>query len=467
MSTLISGSELAPILLHQVVPPALAPTMTSLLPAPSGSDGLSIGSTLGAYIIERELGAGSMGHVYQALHQRLGRRVALKVLRTELLGEPSLVERFLQEGRAVNQIDHANIVEVHDYVEERGSVYCVMELLEGQTLAERMEQGPSSLESIHSMALQIASALGASHAAGVVHRDLKPDNIFLVSREGRDDWVKVLDFGIAKCTSVLSTIQTAQGSVLGTPRYMAPEQVAGCTVDGRADIYALGTILHELICGQAPFEASSFGQLAADIINQSPPPLPGMTAGHEPVPPALASLIAACLSKQPSARPPTMEAVGAALTQPTPRPRRRPRFTGLAMLAGLTLVLSSGAGLSSPEAIAAPAPTGMTGMTMMTERSEVTAAEVEEVTLWVETQPPGALVSRLDTGETLGRTPLEVRVERAANVPLRIELEGHTTLERDVSIEESQRLEYMLQPPPKTFAQASRRAVTDGVLDPY
>ena len=425
---------------------------------------LPSGTLIGAWVIEAEIGAGSMGQVYRARHQRLGRHVALKVLRDELLDNADLVERFLQEGRAVNQINHEHIVEVHDYFEERDPrrVYCVMEYLQGQSLAQRLAHHASSIDSIRSMARQMASALGASHAAGVVHRDLKPDNIFLVSRGDRDDWVKVLDFGVAKCVEPLNgqpLVQTVQGAVMGTPRYMAPEQVSGLDVDARTDVYALGNMLYELIAGQPPFDGASFGQLAAAIIKDSPPPLPTHTASQEPVPADLAALIAACLAKAPEDRPGSMAVVEAALAAEAPpilltRVRRQPRVRGMGLVAAaLALALVFSLRPDAATAIAVPQP--------------VLVAPPEEVTLWIETEPAGAIVSRGDSGEQLGTTPLEVKLQRdPSTMPLRIELEGYAPLERQVSKESSQRLELNLQALRKTATRTSG-GILSGVRDPY
>ena len=457
--------ELAPLFARTFTPPALR------LVAPP----LPVGSQLGPYVIERELGAGSMGRVYLARHERLGRQVALKVLRDELLGERSLVDRFMQEGRAVNRINHPNIVEVHDYIEQHDPerVCCVMELLHGETLEQRMLARPFTLESIRSIAGQIASALGASHAAGVVHRDLKPENIFLITRDGRDDWVKVLDFGIAKCAQregQVSPVETIQGSLLGTPRYMAPEQFSGLEVDGRTDIHALGVILHELVSGHAPFEASSFGQLAADIISHAPPALPKLTPNHEPVPVGLAALIEACLAKNPANRPASMAMVQAALAgAPLQRPWRARKVARLA-LAGVA-ALGLGALLVGglwPRPVAVPAPPPVSARALPRPQAAALAVVPTEVTLQLTTVPVGALVSRSDSGAVLGRTPLEVRVARATPVPMRIELTGYQVLERTVSTDQSQRLEVALQPARKVSSRplAAPRSLY-GVIDPY
>ena len=209
---------------------------------------LQVGDSLGPYVLESMIGEGTMGRVYQARHQRLGRMVALKVLHPHLIQDKALVARFLQEARLVNQINHPHIVEVHDFIEELfpERVYGVMELLRGKTLAVMLAERALSIGEVCGVGKQIAEALHAAHRVDVVHRDLKPDNIFLTSREGREDAVKVLDFGVAKLLQGgdLRVADTQAGVMVGTPRYMAPEQAAGLEVDARTDIYALGTILY-------------------------------------------------------------------------------------------------------------------------------------------------------------------------------------------------------------------------------
>jgi serine/threonine protein kinase len=220
---------------------------------PSGQE-LQEGAVLGNYQLERLLGEGSMGRVFQARHVRLGRQVALKVLRPEHARDGSFVQRFFQEARTVNQINHEHIVEVFDFVDESpdGHVYCVMELLRGQSLTALLKEEGLTLERVQRMAVQVCAALGAAHQVGVVHRDIKPDNLFVSQRSGQQDFVKVLDFGVAKLITTqtgVSLTGTLDGTIIGTPAYMAPEQAAGLPVDARADIYAVGNILYEMIAG--------------------------------------------------------------------------------------------------------------------------------------------------------------------------------------------------------------------------
>ncbi|MCP3105448.1 serine/threonine protein kinase, partial [Myxococcus sp. K15C18031901] len=284
---------------------------------PRASLELQEGALLGSYQLETLLGEGSMGRVFQARHVRLGRQVALKVLKPEHARDGNFVQRFFQEARTVNQINHEHIVEIFDFVDEGegGHVYCVMELLRGQGLGALLKQESLSLARIQRIAVQVCAALGAAHQVGVVHRDIKPDNLFLIQRSGQPDFVKVLDFGVAKLLAAEDAppTGTVDGTIIGTPAYMSPEQAAGLPVDARSDIYAVGNILHEMLTGHPPFQAEAFGQLVVQIITQPPPPLPSHLASGEAVPPALAELVSRCLAKEPEARPRSLAEVTTAL----------------------------------------------------------------------------------------------------------------------------------------------------------
>jgi serine/threonine-protein kinase len=247
----------------------------SLARTTEGVDGLPAGTVIGGYRILELLGEGGMGRVYVAEHIKLGRRVAMKVLKTELATNVNAVSRFFAEARAVNRISHDHIVEITDFLEKSGGYNCyIMELLRGEDLGLRLLRAePPSLATSVEIAIQIASALGAVHAAGIVHRDLKPDNIFLIERSGSRNYVKLLDFGVAKLIDPfdtgIATHTTAAGQIIGTPEYMSPEQAGGQVVDHRTDIYALGVILYELVTGQLPFKAKSFGELVIKHMTRS------------------------------------------------------------------------------------------------------------------------------------------------------------------------------------------------------
>ncbi|MCP4196158.1 MAG: serine/threonine protein kinase [Proteobacteria bacterium] len=215
----------------------------------------------GRYRVIDQLGEGGMGVVYTAEHVEIEKKVALKVLRDDFSKRPEVVERFRQEARAASRIGHENIVDVTDFGQlNDGGVYFVMEYLKGMSLSEIIQGTPVSLERVVPIVIQIAHALKAAHTLGIVHRDLKPENIFLTKRENRDDFVKILDFGIAKISDRDSDGErlTKTGMIFGTPEYMSPEQASGKSLDHRVDIYALGCIMFELFTGDVPFDGESF-----------------------------------------------------------------------------------------------------------------------------------------------------------------------------------------------------------------
>jgi serine/threonine-protein kinase len=231
-----------------------------------------IGETLdGRYYVQKKLGEGGMGVVFAVKHTVIERPLAIKVLKREVMRDPATVKRFIQEARAASRIGHPNIVDVTDFGNTSdGMTYQVMELIDGVTLKEVVKKtSPLPIERVVRIGLQMARALVAAHGKGIVHRDLKPENIFLTEREGRPDFVKIVDFGIAKVAPIDGKTEvgprlTRQGTVFGTPEYMAPEQAAGRSdTDHRVDIYALGTILYEMIVGKVPHKGQSMVQTVA------------------------------------------------------------------------------------------------------------------------------------------------------------------------------------------------------------
>jgi eukaryotic-like serine/threonine-protein kinase len=262
-----------------------------------------IGKVVGSYRLLEIIGRGGMGCVYRAEHVKLGRDVALKLLREDYAQRRDAVTRFFQEARAVNLIRHRNIVDVIDYVElDGGTVFIIMELLAGTSLG-RLMRGPLQIGRALGVLAQICDGLSAAHAVGIVHRDLKPDNIIVVRSPEGGDLVKILDFGVAKLVDKYASDPdlTAVGSVIGTPAYMSPEQAGGLAVDGRADVYSLGAIMYELFTREPLFRAESFGEFVRKHLNDDPIP-PSQVAGCEDIDPRLEGIIMRCLAKGPDSR---------------------------------------------------------------------------------------------------------------------------------------------------------------------
>ncbi|HXI56153.1 MAG TPA: protein kinase [Polyangia bacterium] len=292
-----------------------------------------VGETLGSYRIVGKIGEGGMGAVYQAEHALIGRRAAIKVLLPELSSRADVVRRFFNEARAIANLNHPAIIDIFDFgFHSDGSGYIVMELLEGESLGARLKR-VGHLEGAVAVRLtrQIAAAMSMAHNHGVIHRDLKPDNLFLVpDRTGAPgEVIKILDFGVAKLASAGSADGgpgvTSTGTVLGTPLYMAPEQCRGAgLVDARADIYALGCVAYHMLCGQPPFIYDFPGELIAAHLLETPRALRTLNPS---VTPAVEEVILRTLAKRPEDRPQSMqellEQLERATTAPNPTRDRR------------------------------------------------------------------------------------------------------------------------------------------------
>jgi len=281
---------------------------------------LSEGQTLhDTYHLVRLIGEGGMGLVFEATHARLSGRYAVKVLHEKLCGNPEALARFDREARVTSSLQHPNIVQVIDFnTAPDGTEYLVMELLDGETLAKRLLwQRRLTIDQVVEIVSQIAAALSAAHAQGVVHRDLKPDNVLLVSVEGRDDeLVKVLDFGISKVSGTSISLQGKEGTLFGTPQYMAPEQCEGRVKDvgPAADQFAIAAICYELLTGRPPFWGDSLGDILSHIIYDEPAP---MHVGME-----VEEVVRCGLAKSPAARYPSIAAFAEALRTAAASPSR-------------------------------------------------------------------------------------------------------------------------------------------------
>ena len=239
-----------------------------------------VGRTIGHYKISESIGTGGMGEVYLATDIIAGRKAALKFLSMRFTGDAERLKRFQQEAHAVVGLNHPNILTVYEIGEDRSIHYIASELIEGETLRQRLARGRMQLSEAVDIAIQVASALAAAHQAGIIHRDIKPENIMLRP----DGYVKVLDFGIAKLAEqelpatmprdeALLLVETNLGSILGTVRYMSPEQACGGQVDKSTDIWSLGVVLYEMATGHAPFTGDTPGEVMSAILEKEPPPL--------------------------------------------------------------------------------------------------------------------------------------------------------------------------------------------------
>jgi serine/threonine-protein kinase len=283
-----------------------------------------LGTSIGNYRLDKILGRGGMGTVYAGEHVYIKKAVAVKVLHPQFARYQEAIHRFLREARAATSINHANIVDVTDFgILPEGPVYFVMEYLEGKSLEDLIEkEGAVELHRALNVANQIALALEAAHAVGVIHRDLKPDNIMLLKKPGRRDlvrmapdqtswitereesydFVKVLDFGIAKVLVQDELLaETVQGAVFGTPEYMSPEAARGEDVDHRADVYSLGVILFDMLCGRPPFEAPQSSEVLSMHIHTNPPS-PREFAPHREITEMAEAVILRAMQKDPGRR---------------------------------------------------------------------------------------------------------------------------------------------------------------------
>jgi len=268
----------------------------------------------GRYRILTKLGEGGMGAVYRGEQISLRRTIAVKLLRPELSANPTLLRRFSAEAEAVAKLSHPNTVNVYDFGQDSdGSLFIAMEYIEGRSLRSVVaKEGPLAPARALAIAVQVAASLADAHAHNIVHRDLKPDNVMLQERGRQRDVVRVLDFGIAKLRDDSRATQQAMtqaGDMLGTPQYMAPEQIKGDPVDGRCDVYALGCMIYEMITARLPFEAPTIMAMLSKHLIEAPVP-PTHRRPDLAIPPALDALVLAAMAKDPAQRPATMELYG-------------------------------------------------------------------------------------------------------------------------------------------------------------
>ena len=439
----------------------------------------NVGRVLGSYRLVSLLGEGGMGNIYIGAHTRLNRYVAIKLLKPELQHRRDAIARFFEEARTVNRIKHPNIVESIDLVEDVvDGAYCVLELLHGPSLKHRLVEGRLPLASVVRIGAQIADALHAVHAHGIVHRDLKPDNLILIERGGRNDFVKLIDFGVAQMGN-----EDAGGMPFGTAAYMAPEQAAGERVDGRADVYSLGVLLFEMVTGMHPFPSTTDNEYVLRHADDTPA-RPSKVIREETIPKQLDAIVLRCLAKDPQDRFPSAAAVAIALraTDIVPKKKR----TGLVIAFGVLAGAGIGAALivpdlladqtqasASPAPVKAPAPDPRPPL-------PVQPAPPETVTLKFTSTPDGAKVYRKGETVALGVTPFETTLVRAGKAtPVRFELAGYEPMEVDASLEKSENISVTLdklapvaidkpeRPRDKPQKPVKKPLQREGVMDPF
>lgn len=491
----------------------------AVMPAagPEGPPALPVESRIGPYRLVRVLGHGSAGQVYEVEHEKIGRRAAMKVLSPEHTARPDALRRLLAEAQAVNRINNPHIVEITDIV-EGGTVLgpdrrplpgppvnaIVMELLEGCSLQHLMTAGQVPPERFLPIMAQACDALAAAHGAGFVHRDLKPDNIFVLEQGDTPDFVKLLDFGIAKPTAEHSTHSTVETSFVGTPAYVSPEQAASRAVDHRADLYAVGVMLYEMAAGRLPFEGDNIGEFLVKHLTVPPPRLPPELLGTK-LGRYLNAVVQRCLQKDPVRRfasagelagilrtlargeIPSVAGMDEYLQRSAAGAGRRVLayggvWLGLALVTGLALHVS---GLWSsrhhtvaepPEPFPPPA-TGAPATGGAPAAAAAPRAPVRDVTLVFESEPPGAEARLQGRSGLVGITPFVQSFPRSAQpLVIDVKLAGHRPRQLVVVPDEDHTLSVRLQklgpvprgPRPGTPARSRTQSPTkESTIDPF
>jgi tRNA A-37 threonylcarbamoyl transferase component Bud32 len=453
-------------------------------------------AVLGAYRLVERLGTGGMGAVYRAIHEKLGRTVAIKVLNRSLLADRTNIARFFQEARSVNTIRHPNVVDIYDFVTAGKDIYTVMEFLVGQDLHHALyaEGGrPFAAERAVLILEQICCALQAAHDRSIIHRDLKPANVFLTRREN-DEFVKLLDFGLAKLDRTEGRM-TREGVVLGTPEYMAPEQARGAVMDGRADLYGVGCLAYHMLTGCQLFAGGSYADVMVRHVKEAPPPPRTLNPRLSE---ALERAVMRCLAKDPDERPASAlglaeelcAAVGRTLSPATHASTSRARAVVGESIpsAGFSAVISRSLRLEQP------------GRKKLLAGATAAAAVVLAVALWARPQaepapvaavrataqpavqrlvqvrlqsmPSGATVS--ENGVRLGVTPYDLSAPPGSEHVIDFALAGHQSARQSFRAEVDTTLAAVLEPaepapradqatsPDRTRRRVARRPAPSG-----
>lgn len=435
---------------------------------------LKVGDQLGSYELMGVLGEGGMGTVFIGEHTVLKRRDALKVLLPEFCSEPSVVKRFFHEARAVNLIHHPNIIDIKDFVEgDDHPPYMVMEYIDGESLSHYIRHNaPIAPDTVVAIATQICSALQAVHDQGIVHRDLKPDNVLLQKELNSSLKAKLLDFGVAKFIGGQETfLKTLSGAAVGTPEFMAPEQIVGEKVDHRIDIYALGVILYEMLTSRQPFSATTVGELVTAHLTAEPVPPAQRLAelDAEPIPPELNDTVLRCLAKEADDRVGSMEALRKMLrvgigevTSPLPvpaledlgrRPSKRSRLGwilgGVAVLALAALGAVLGFGLVGGGPKRTGGGASGDGATKTGTHATMRAAPMgAQRKVWVTSVPGGASLFCRADGRFLGKTPTSVLLKQGERMAVRLRLNGYLDSRAEVGYDATGPLRVVLASTP-------------------
>jgi len=450
---------------------------------------LKVGDHLGNYELVSVLGEGGMGTVFVGEHTVLKRRDALKVLLPEFCSEPNVVKRFFHEARAVNLIHHPNIIDIKDFVEsDDHPPYMVMEYIDGESLSHYIRHhAPIPPDTVVAIATQICSALQAVHDQGIVHRDLKPDNVLLQQESDSNLKAKLLDFGVAKFIGGQETfLKTLSGAAVGTPEFMAPEQIVGESVDHRIDIYALGVILYEMLTSQQPFSATTVGELVTAhlTIEPVPPAQRLVEMGAEPIPPELNDAVLRCLAKEADDRVGSMEALRKMLrvgigevTSPLPMPaledlgRRHSKHSRLGwILGGAVVVALAALGIVLGFGLVGGGPrrggdaSGGGATKTGTHATMEAAPEAARRKVWVTSVPGGASLFRLADGRFLGKTPTGVILMKGERMAVRLRLDGYRESRAEVGFDAAGPLRVILAATPPR--PGGHMGVTDRGMQP-
>jgi serine/threonine protein kinase len=462
-----------------------------------GADDPSV-ADIGSYRLIQRIGEGGMGAVYRAVHRKLGRTVAIKMLQRDLTAETGLINRFFHEARAANTVRHPHVIEVYDFVETGRDIYFVMEFLRGEDLHDaihRRDGAPMTIERAVLILEQIASGLHATHTRDIVHRDVKPENIFLAEKSGVRDFVKIFDFGVAKLDRPDGRM-TVEGAVLGTPEYMSPEQARGQPIDGRSDIYSLGCVAYEMLTRQHVFRGRTQAEVLSAQIHKQPTALRQIAPI---IPAALDDAVLRALAKSPADRPPTAlafaeslaRAIGRGLTDSGVFTGARRPASRTTPNTGLLLRASDNRSRAwKPLAVAAMAATMFTGAVVLGKRGPVrTVAQASTVastvapgrpaaaaasvpapapqlaTIVLESDPTGADV--LDpSGQRLGVTPYRMTLPPGRDQQVRLQKPGFRSVERRVGTKTDATIAVRLEPIAAEPAARRRRLRVGGKGEP-